>query len=61
MSKKINATPQSEESQGFELIETAIDNLDLLTRAFDLIAEVCEELNDPEINLDPERPRIVMH
>ena len=35
------------ENEAFEMIELAIGDLDTLTRAFNLISEVCEEGNTP--------------
>ena len=61
MSKKLEYIQPAGDAETFEIIETTIDNVDLLTRAFDLIAEVCDELNHPEVNLDPDRPKLLMH
>jgi len=36
----------------FEIIELAIDDLELLTRAFNLIDAACEEINHPNLVLD---------
>lgn len=36
----------------FEMIELATDDLNTLVRAFDVINDVCQELNDPHVVLD---------
>ncbi len=43
MSKKEITT----QDEAFEMIELAIDNMDLLTRAFDTISEYCEAFGAP--------------
>ena len=44
MSKKVAET----ESESLEIIELCIDDLDLLSRAFDLIADACDQEASPE-------------
>lgn len=61
MSKKLQNVEPSGREESFEIIEAAIDNIDLLTRAFDLITEVCDEFGRTEIDLDADRPRLLMH
>jgi hypothetical protein len=42
------------ETESFEMIELAIDNLELLTRAFTLIKDICEETEpQPTFPLEP--------
>lgn len=38
--------------EAFEMIELAIDDLDTLTRAFNMIEEVCNELQHPRIYIE---------
>lgn len=45
MSKPTKAPSIANESDAFEMIELAIDDLDALARAFDLITQVCAERN----------------
>jgi hypothetical protein len=52
MSKSIKETSNQNEHEAFEIIEMAIDDLEVLTRAFNVISEVCEELNNPRLNFD---------
>ena len=40
---------QSEEQEAFEIIETAIDDIQVLVRAFDVITEVCAHNEESEI------------
>lgn len=40
------------EAEATEIIELAIDDIELLGRAFDVIAQVCDELNS---NIDTEK------
>ena len=63
MSKKLDDVRPADESDTFEIIETAIDDLDLLTRAFDLISAVCQEEaeDDPSLDFEPAAPRLVLH
>jgi hypothetical protein len=60
MSKKLDSQ-DTQESQALEIIETTIDNLDLLTRAFDVINEVCREANNPVVNFDSAPPKLLLH
>ena len=48
------------EKESFEIIELAIDDINTLTRAFEVISQVCEELNHPNIRLDesPAKQRV---
>lgn len=48
MSKTPKSAEQTTlENEAFEMIELAMGDLDTLTRAFNLISEVCEEGNRP--------------
>jgi len=40
--------------EAFEIIELAIEDIDVLTRAFTLIQDVCDELQDrkPAVEID---------
>jgi hypothetical protein len=52
---------QSKSDEAFEMIELAIDDIDLLTRAFSVIAEVCDEANgEPSHPLD-KAPEFILH
>ena len=53
MSKK---SPASSDAESFEIIETAIDSVELLTRAFDVISRVCDEAANPWIALERRPP-----
>jgi hypothetical protein len=44
------------EAESFEIIETAIDDLELLKKAFDVVKEVCEELDGPAVSLEQTYP-----
>ena len=52
MSNKLKNQNSSAEQEVFEIIELAIDDLELLTRAFNMITDVCSEVSNPEIALD---------
>lgn len=49
MAKIAKNNPGVEESSALEIIELAIDDLETLTRAFNVIKDVCEELNNPHL------------
>ena len=49
------------ENEALEIIELAINDLDLLARAFDVINEACQELQNPQINLDAPPPRVMIN
>jgi len=51
--------PATNEDEVFEIIELAIDEIDLLTRAFKVIGEVCDELRNPEVSLDSPSKQLV--
>ena len=48
--KDSNLTTKEEAT---EIIELAIEDIDVLTRAFEVINEVCEEMVDPYVVLEP--------
>ncbi len=48
-------------SDSFEIIELAIDEVDLLTKAFGVIAEVCAEMNNPSVYLDSAEKKYVIN
>lgn len=53
MSKKeLDEALEERGEEIFEIIELAIDDIDLLTRAFEVIEQVCEELEGPELKID---------
>lgn len=53
MSKPLKDTAASTENEAFEMIELALGDLETLTRAFDLISEICEERdNASALSLD---------
>ena len=52
MSKKFKNQSSQAEQEVFEIIELAIDDLELLSRAFTMINDVCTELSNPELALD---------
>ncbi len=51
MSKIAKSNPGIEESSALEIIELAIDDLETLTRAFNVIKDVCDELNNPHLSI----------
>jgi hypothetical protein len=55
---KVNTEAQD---QIFEIIELAIDDLELLTRAFNVISEVCEETSHPELRFDDIKADLIIH
>lgn len=63
MSDKLKNSPaNSAQEEVFEIIELAIDDLELLTKAFDLINDVCEDLKQPvEFLADPNSKGIILH
>jgi hypothetical protein len=46
---------------GFEMIELAIDDLELLTRAFDMIEAVCREEARVSVDFEPADEEIVLN
>ena len=52
MSKVDKAIELVEESIAFEMIELACDEVDSLTRAFQMITDLCQELNSEVAVLD---------
>lgn len=64
MSKVSKAPEATTEEEAFEIIELAIDDLQTLTRAFNLIAEVCEAGEDDsedEFELDKPPHKILLN
>lgn len=55
MSKPLKNSSADTENEAFEMIELALNDLDALTRAFDLISEICEE-REPASILSLETP-----
>jgi hypothetical protein len=51
MSKPAKCSEHTSE-EAFEIIELATNDLEVLARAFDVISEVCNELNNPSIQFD---------
>jgi len=41
-----------QQTDSFEMIELAIDEVELLTKAFGVIEEVCAEMNNPSVCFD---------
>ena len=48
-------------SEAFEIIELAIDDIDTLTRAFNLISQVCEEYGTPCATIETCPPKAVLN
>ena len=61
MSKATKHTTPDPGSEAFEMIELAIEDFSLLTRAFRVIQDVCEEANNPQIKLDRDLPKKVIN
>lgn len=61
MSKKLNNSSSSAENEVFEIIELAIDDLELLTRAFNMIRDVCDDVSHPELKLDDSSNKQFVH
>ena len=59
MSKKLDQEFSGSEEEAFEMIELAAEELELLAKAFDVIAGVCEELDAPEIQLGAPAERYI--
>lgn len=59
MSKAIKNSGNEKETEAFEIIELAIDDVDLLTRAFDVIKNVCDEANNPRIVFEHDIEKVV--
>ena len=51
----------SESEPAFEMIELAIDDIDVLARAFRLISEVCAENDQPEVHLSELPERVLLN
>jgi hypothetical protein len=47
----------AEQESAFEMIELAIDGVDVLARAFDIISDVCRETDTPRLSLLENPPR----
>lgn len=55
-------SPKEKQSeQACEIIEVAIDEIELLTRAFETISEVCEDREEPHIALDEDIYSVTIH
>lgn len=52
MDKTDKINQEQVETEAFELIETAIDDIETLTRAFQVISEVCKELNEKQVSFE---------
>ena len=52
---KFNKQIKSEQD-AFEIIELAVNDLETLTRAFEMISDVCRELEDPHVYFE-DKPR----
>lgn len=52
---------QSSENEAFEMIELAIDDLSLLARAFEVINQACEQLEEGEVDEDEHLPRMLIN
>ncbi len=50
----------SNESEATEIIELSIADIDLLTRAFDVITEACNQLQNPTVKSE-QPPRIMIN
>lgn len=59
MSKAIKNSAHEKETEAFEIIELAIDDIDVLTRAFDVIKNVCDEVNDPRIAFESDLEKTI--
>ncbi len=46
MSQNTKKDETLNEQDAFEMIEMAIDDLDLLTRAFEIVSEVCQQRDE---------------
>lgn len=49
------------EQDAFEMIELAIDDLNLLTRAFDLVSDLCQETDDQLAERDSDPCSVIIH
>ena len=62
MTKKVDAQSASNETEAFEMIELAIEDMEVLTRAFELIDSLCHEANTGEEEEEIESTRqILLH
>lgn len=61
MAKTPKNESQATQEEAFEMIELATDDLDVLARAFDVISEVCEELNHPFVSLEDDIPETLIN
>ena len=57
----MSRTPEEQKIEACEIIELAIDELELLTRAFTVIEEVCEHMNSPRPALLESAEKIVLN
>ena len=51
MAKSIKTEEKQAKDEAFEIIELATQDIETLTKAFNLISEVCEELGSTNIKL----------
>lgn len=58
MLKKIE---KSRKAEAFKMIELAVDNVELLARAFDTISEVCERSSKSKVAIDNRRPETMIN
>jgi len=61
MSKKFQEIQIKDKEEGLEIIEATLDEIDLLTRAFDLISAVCLEEDETDMDFEPADVRLVVH
>lgn len=52
MSKRMRNEPPKSESEAFEMIELAVNDLDILARAFDVISQVLDEHQKESVTVD---------
>jgi len=58
-----NPNPESDrsEKESFEMIELAISDMEVLTRAFDIIKDVCDHVSDTESELDEDHSEYILN
>lgn len=48
----VDTEAKQKEEEAFEIIELAIDDINLLARAFDVINEVCQQRDETQIQVE---------
>ena len=61
MSKELKFDIKSEENEACEIIELAVEEIELLTKAFNLITDVLESRSDRNISTTDVENKVFLH